>query len=53
MPIDSYTWTHKDAVLTLEEKSKLKSWAQSIMDTLKSQYPIDSLIRKSPPPSQQ
>lgn len=52
MPIDSYTWTHKDAILTLEEKSKLKTWAQSIMDTLESNYPIDSLKRPNPPPPQ-
>lgn len=52
MPIDSYTWTHKDAILTSEEKSKLKNWAQSIMDTLEAQYPIDSLKRPAPPPPQ-
>jgi len=52
MPIDSYTWTHKDAILTLEEKSKLKTWAQLIMDTLEAQYPIDSLKRPNPPPPQ-
>jgi hypothetical protein len=52
MPIDSYTWTHKDAILTVEEKSKLKNWAQSIMDTLEAQYPIDSLKRQGPPPQQ-
>ena len=52
MPIDSYTWTHKDAILTVEEKSKLKNWAQSIMDTLEAQYPIDSLKRQGPPPPQ-
>ena len=49
MPIDSYTWTHKDAILTPEEKSKLKNWAQLIMDTLEAQYPIDSLKRPNPP----
>lgn len=52
MPIDSYTWTHKDAILTSEEKSKLKNWAQSIMDALEAQYPIDSLKRPAPPPPQ-
>ncbi len=52
MPIDSYTWTHKDAILTPEEKSKLKNWAQSIMDALEAQYPIDSLKRQEPPPPQ-
>jgi hypothetical protein len=45
MPIDSYTWTHKDAILTADEKSKLINWAQSIMDTLEAQYPVDSLKR--------
>lgn len=52
MPIDSYTWTHKDANLTKEEKTKLMDWAQSVMSTLEAQYPIDSLKRPGPPPSQ-
>lgn len=46
MPLDSYTWTHKDARLTDEEKNKIIGWANAIMDTLKARYPIDSLIRK-------
>lgn len=46
MPINSYTWTHKDAKLTTEEKTKITGWAQSVMDTLKARYPIDSLIKK-------
>ncbi len=48
MPLDSYTWTHKDAVLTDLEKNKLFDWANSIIDTLESKYPIDSLKRKPP-----
>jgi hypothetical protein len=52
MPLPSYTWTHKDAVLTQEERVKLTDWAQSIMQTLESQYPIDSLKRQGPPPPQ-
>ena len=52
MPIDSYTWTHKDALLTSEERTKLVDWAQSIMDKLEAQYPIDSLKRPAPPTSQ-
>jgi hypothetical protein len=52
MPLDSYTWIHKDAILSEEEKTKLFDWAQSIMDTLKTQYPIDSLKRQGPPPPQ-
>ena len=50
MPLDSYTWTHKDAILSEEEKTKLFDWAQSVMDSLKMQYPIDSLKRQGPPP---
>lgn len=46
MPLNSYTWTHKDAKLTDEEKAKITGWAQSVMDTMKARYPIDSLIRK-------
>lgn len=52
MPIDSYTWTHKDAILTTEERSKLVNWAQTIMDTLEAKYPIDSLKRPAPPSPQ-
>lgn len=46
MPLNSYTWTHKDAKLNEEEKTKLISWAESVMDNMKSKYPIDSLVRK-------
>ena len=46
MPLNSYTWTHKDAKLTTQEKAKITGWAQSVMDTMKAMYPIDSLIRK-------
>ena len=46
MPLPSYTWTHKDAILTQEEKTKILDWANSVMEVLKTQYPIDSLVRK-------
>ncbi len=46
MPLNSYTWTHKDAKLKQDEKDKLINWANSVMDSLKAKYPIDSLIRK-------
>jgi uncharacterized membrane protein len=29
MPLDSYTWIHKDAILTKEEKEALARWADS------------------------
>ena len=46
MPLKSYLWIHKDAKLTQDEKDKITNWAQSVMDTMKNRYPIDSLIRK-------
>lgn len=46
MPLDSYTWIHKDAILTEAEKNKLIAWATSVLDTLKARYPMDSLVAK-------
>ena len=46
MPLNSYLWIHKDAKLTKDERDKLINWANSVMDTLKAKYPMDSLIRK-------
>jgi DNA replicative helicase MCM subunit Mcm2 (Cdc46/Mcm family) len=46
MPLNSYTWIHKDAILSQVEKNALINWAGSVMDTLKAKYPMDSLIRK-------
>ncbi len=43
MPLASYTWTHRDAVLTQEQKNLLNQWAQSAMNKLKDEYPADSL----------
>lgn len=46
MPLDSYTWfgLHHGADLTEAQKQLLIRWAKVQMDTLKSQYPPDSLI---------
>ena len=46
MPLNSYTWIHRNAKLSTEEKTRLTNWAQSIMDTMKAKYPIDSLVKK-------
>ena len=46
MPLNSYTWIHKDAILTDTEKTTLINWAQGIKNTLDSKYPKDSLVRK-------
>jgi hypothetical protein len=44
--LNSYLWIHKDAKLTADEKSTLINWANTIMDSMKAKYPIDSLVRK-------
>ncbi len=48
MPLASYTWLglHPEANLTSEQREILVSWAEAQMDTLKAQYPPDSLILK-------
>lgn len=46
MPLPSYTITHKDAVLTNEEKDALLAWVASSRAAMEAQYPLDSLIRK-------
>jgi Haem-binding domain len=46
MPLNSYTWIHKDAILTAAEKTKLIDWANAVRDNMKAMYPIDSLEKK-------
>jgi hypothetical protein len=48
MPLKSYTLIHKEADLTEAERVVLTKWCQSIMDTLKANYPADSLKLKRP-----
>jgi hypothetical protein len=46
MPLQSYTWIHKDAILTEVEKNTLINWANTIRNTMEANYPKDSLERK-------
>jgi len=46
MPLNSYTWIHKDAILIKAEKTALIGWADGIREQMKAKYPLDSLIRK-------
>lgn len=46
MPLKSYTWLHKEADISPEQRSVLISWAQGILDTMQVRYPADSLIMK-------
>jgi hypothetical protein len=44
MPLGSYTWIHRDAILSDAQRKVLIDWAQMHMDSLKAQYPADSLV---------
>ena len=44
MPLESYTWIHKEAKLTDAEKQKLYDWCGSVRDSIKARYPADSLV---------
>ena len=50
MPLDSYTWIHKDALLTAAQKELLVSWAEGIRHQLEKTWPADSLAAKKPVP---
>jgi hypothetical protein len=47
MPLKSYRLIHNEAKLTPKERAVLSSWAQSVLDSMKATYPIDSLIKKN------
>jgi len=55
MPLPSYTYfgLHSGAKLTEAQKQILISWAEANMDSLKANYPADSLVMRRPqgPPS--
>lgn len=48
MPLSSYTWLglHPQAKLSQAQRQTLISWAKAQMDTLKANYPPDSLVLK-------
>jgi len=54
MPLPSYTWLglHSEANLTDDQRKLIVDWARTQMDSLKANYPPDSLVmkRRSPPP---
>lgn len=52
MPLPSYTWIHKDAILTDAEKATLYNWIDVVRDSIKAMYPADSLVMKRPPKKQ-
>jgi len=45
MPLESYTWIHKNAILNEEQKLAIANWVTVLRDNMKAQYPADSLKR--------
>ena len=43
MPLPSYTWIHKNAILTEAEKQTLLNWSKGIRAEMQATYPADSL----------
>ena len=46
MPLDSYLWIHVDAKLSSEQKLSIANWVTALRDTIKANYPADSLVKK-------
>lgn len=44
MPLKSYLITHQNAKLTAAEKATLINWSKAVRDSLRQNYPADSLI---------
>ena len=38
MPLDSYLWIHKDAILTKDQRDELIKWADSLSREIKTKY---------------
>jgi hypothetical protein len=55
MPLPSYTWfgLHEGAKLSDQDKTAIMDWAHDQMDSLKRQYPADSLKMKKRPRPQE
>lgn len=45
MPLPSYTWIHKDAILTNAEKDAIYAWVGTARGAMEAAYPKDSLER--------
>ncbi|MBK8519858.1 MAG: heme-binding domain-containing protein [Ferruginibacter sp.] len=46
MPLESYLWIHKNSKLSDQQKLTLANWVTAVRDTIKANYPADSLVRK-------
>jgi mono/diheme cytochrome c family protein len=48
MPLSSYTFIHRNAILDESEKLAIANWTTALRDSMKAVYPADSLARKKP-----
>lgn len=46
MPLPSYLIIHTDARLSKEQKTRLIDWVNTLRDSMKAVYPVDSLERR-------
>lgn len=46
MPLSSYTFIHRYAILSKAQKLNLIDWANAVRDTIEAYYPADSLKSK-------
>jgi len=46
MPLNSYTWIHKNAILSADQKQVVIAWAEGIRASMQQKYPPDSLAKK-------
>ncbi len=46
MPLESYTFIHRNANFSAAQRQVITSWAENIRSEMTQKYPADSLIRK-------
>lgn len=51
MPLDSYTWTHKDAILTEQEKQMIINWATDLSKQISAKWIADSTSKATGTPT--
>jgi hypothetical protein len=44
MPLESYTWIHRDSKLDANQKEIIINWTKDLRDSMKAVYPGDSLV---------
>ena len=52
MPLNSFLWIHRDAILTDQQKQILMHWADSLQKQITVQYNLPEEDERNPPPRQ-